>query len=195
MTSETRSPPFWPRRSVTLPFLMLAYPLVFLFYQGGQYCQPVCFQPTFSGVGRLVGLLIVVYLAAVLVAMFFRLEQREIEDRLTRGLIHPPPTAIAVLGIIFASSILYLTLDSLSLFGYWRILLLPLSLGLFLPVWALYMATFPLAIVFSITGIETTESMRLVIRGIVLFVGFPLSAVLQMAFASFMAFLIEGVRN
>lgn len=195
MTTETRSSSFWPRWSVTLPFLMIAYPLVFLFYRGGQHCQPVCFQPTWDGFGRLVGLLLVVYFAAVIVAIVLRLEHRSVEDQLTQGLVRPPPIAVAILGIVFAGSILYLTFDALSPYGYWRIILLPLSLGFYFPVWVLYTATFPLAVVFSIAGVETTESTRLAIRGIVLFVGFPLSAVMQAAFASFVAFLVEQSRN
>lgn len=41
------------------PFLILAYPTTFLIYQGGAYCRPVCFTPTLTGAGSVVGSIVV----------------------------------------------------------------------------------------------------------------------------------------
>ncbi|WP_416840613.1 hypothetical protein [Haloferax sp. DFSO52] len=81
-------------------------------------------------------------------------------------------------------------MDALSLAeSVWKPLVLPASFLLFLPVWALYLLTFPFAVVLSLSGIHSTQMLTLVVRGLIVFVGFPLSVVLQTLVISF---IIEG---
>jgi hypothetical protein len=41
------------------------------------------------------------------------------------------------------------------------------------------MTSFPLAVLFSVAGIESSPLVTVVFRGLVVFIGFPLSAVVQ----------------
>ncbi|QLH78470.1 hypothetical protein HZS55_14740 [Halosimplex rubrum] len=169
----------WLRQSV-LPFLLLAYPLTFLFFQGGQYCQPLCFKPTAVGVATLFGVLLTVLLVAGGLRTRFRFDERGETHRIVRWLGSPPRLAGGILVGVFVGFVGFVALDALSLYeAVWKPIVLPLSFLLFFPVWVLYMASFPLAVLFSIAGIESSPLVTLVFRGVVVFIGFPLSAVVQ----------------
>jgi hypothetical protein len=81
---------------------------------------------------------------------------------------------------LFVAFVGVLTLDVLSLAeSLWKPIVLSASFLLFLPVWALYVATFPLAALFALAGVESSPLTTVGLRGTVVFVGFPLSAVWQ----------------
>lgn len=81
---------------------------------------------------------------------------------------------------LFTAFVVYLALDTLTLYEpLWKPAVLPVSFLLFLPVWLLYAATFPLALLFSVAGVDPGPVVTLTTRAVVLFVGFPLSAVMQ----------------
>ncbi|OTF01837.1 hypothetical protein DJ71_12745 [Halorubrum sp. E3] len=169
----------WLRQSV-LPFLLLAYPLTFLFFQGGQYCQPLCFEPTAVGVATLLGGLLTVMLVAGGLGTYFKVDERGETHRIARWLGSPSLLAGGILMGVFVGFVGFVALDTLSLYeAVWKPIILPLSFLLFLPVWVLYMASFPLAVLFSVAGIESSPLVTTVFRGIVVVIGFPLSAVVQ----------------
>ena len=180
------------RWSATLPFLVLAYPVTFLLYEGGPFCGPVCFAPTPGGVAGVFGVLLLAGLLAVAITAGLR-RAWPVDHRPRLGqLAAPPRPARAVLLGVFGAFVAFLTLDALTLYeAVWKPVVLPLSLLLFAPVWGLYVATFPLAILFSILGIGHAPGITLVVRALVLVVGFPLSAMLQTAVVSP---LVEGSR-
>lgn len=176
----------WLRQSV-LPFLLLAYPLTFLFFQGGQYCQPLCFELTVVSVATFLGGLLIVMVVASSLGTRFRFDEREENHRIVRWLGSPPLLASAILAGVFIGFVGFLALDTLSLYeAVWKPVVLPLSFLLFLPVWILYMASFPLALLFSVVGIESPPLVTLVFRGVVVLIGFPLSAVVQTLIVSAM---------
>jgi len=180
-----------PRRSVTLPFLMIALPATFVLFQGGQYCGSFCFQPTLSGVVALAGVLVGAYVFASVTTTVLGLSSRWEGTRLQQWLIDPSRPAIGVLLALFGVFVLALTADSLDLYeAVWKPMLLPLSFPLFAPVWVLYGATFPLSAVFSVVGAESTPAIRLAVRAMVVVVGFPLSAVWQTLVVSI---LVDGL--
>lgn len=174
----------WPRKSI-LPFLVLAYPFTYFVFQGGQYCRPLCFEPTLLAVVELSGGLIVLGLIAWSLVNVYEFDERKTTRRVVRWLVSPPTLAGIVLLGLFAGFIGFLTLDALSLYeAIWKPIILPLSFLLFLPVWMLYMASFPLAVLLSAVGIETSPVITLVFRGVVIGVGFSFSAVVQTIIAS-----------
>ena len=177
----------WLRQSV-LPFLLLAYPLTFLFFQGGQYCQPLCFKPTGVGVATLLGGLLVLMLVAGALGTRFKFNERDEAHRIARRLGSPPLLAGGILIGVFVGFVGFVALDALSLYeAVWKPVILPLSFLLFLPVWVLYMASFPLAVLFSVAGIESSPLVTVVFRGVVVFIGFPLSVVVQTLIVSAIA--------
>ena len=179
-----------PRRSVTLPFLMIALPATFVLFQGGQYCGSFCFQPTFSGVVALAGVLVGTYVFASVTTAVLGLSTRWEGTRLQRWLLTPSRPAVGVVLALFGVFLLALTADSLDLYeAVWKPMLLPLSFPLFAPVWVLYGVTFPLSVVFSVAGVESTPAIRLVVRATVVVVGFSLSAVWQTLIVSI---LVDG---
>ncbi|ERJ04629.1 hypothetical protein HLRTI_003412 [Halorhabdus tiamatea SARL4B] len=174
----------WLRQSV-LPFLLLAYPLTFLFFQGGQFCQPLCFEPTAVGVTTLLSGLLVLMLVAGALGTRFRFNERGDTHRIVRWLGSPSLLAGGILVGVFVGFVGFLALDTLSLYeAVWKPIVLPFSFLLFLPVWVLYMASFPLAVLFSVAGIESSPLVTVVFRGVVVFIGFPLSAGVQTLFVS-----------
>ncbi|QKY20531.1 hypothetical protein B4589_009135 [Halolamina sp. CBA1230] len=176
----------WLRQCV-LPFLLLAYPLTFLFFQGGQYCQPLCFEPTAVGMITLLGVLLTVMLVAGGFGSRFRVDERGETHRIVRWLGSPPLLAGGILVGVFVGFVGFVALDTLSLYeAVWKPIVLPLSFLLFLPVWVLYMASFPFAVLFSVAGIESSPLVTVVFRGVVVFIGFPLSAVFQTLIVSVM---------
>lgn len=102
-----------------------------------------------------------------------------------RWLVSPPaPAGIVLLGL-FAGFVCFLTLDALSLYeAMWKPIILPLSFLLFLPVWVLYMASFPITVLLSVVGIKSSPMITLALREIVISAGFPLSAVVQTVIVS-----------
>jgi hypothetical protein len=180
-----------PRPSVTLPFLMIALPATFVLFQGKRYCEPLCFQPTLTGVVSLAGVLVGAYVVASSVTVILGLSTRWEGTRLQRWLFTPSRPAIGVLLALFGVFLLALTADSLDLYeAVWKPMLLPLSFPLFAPVWVLYGVTFPLSVVFSVFGVESTLAIRLVVRATVVVVGFSLSAVWQTLIVSI---LVDGL--
>lgn len=160
--------------------LLLAYPLTFLFFQGGQYCEPLCFEPTLLAVITLIVALFVLVLVAGGLVTVFRFDERGDTHRIVRWLVSPPfPAGVVLLGLL-VGFVGFLTFDTLSLYeATWKPIILPLSFLLFLPVWVLYMASFPLSVLFSVFSIESSSLVTLVFRGVVVTVGFPISAVFQ----------------
>lgn len=180
-----------PHRSVTLPFLMIALPSTFVLFQGGQYCGPLCFQPTLTGVVSLAGVLGGAYVLASITTAFLGLHTRWEGTRLQQWLLTPSRPAVGVLLALFGVFLLALTADSLNLYeAIWKPMLLPLSLPLFAPVWVLYVGTFPLSVIFSVVGVESTPAIQLVVRAVVVLVGFPLSAIWQTLIVSI---LVDGL--
>jgi|GEM_PF-3460227 len=169
------------RRGVAvLVFLVLAYPVSFLLFQGGRFCGPLCFEPTPNGIAAVVGSL------TVLAGLSFGVATRDwtpesAANGSIRSVLGAPSRRVQ--GVLLAVSALFvgfLVLDSLTIAeAVWKPIVLPLSFLVFLPVWLLYIATFPLAIAFSALGVESPPALTLVLRAVVVFVGFPLSVVLQ----------------
>lgn len=128
----------------------------------------------------MVASLAVLVLLAGVIAIGLRSRMAGDDRTVVRWLVAPTWATSLILAGLFAAFIVFLTLDSLSLYeAVWKPIILPLSFLLFLPVWVLYVATFPLAVVFSIVGFHPSPMITLPARGIVLAVGFPLSAVFQ----------------
>lgn len=171
-------------RSTNLAFLLLAYPIVFLQFQGGEFCRPLCFEQTMSGVTVVLGMLVFLTLVASWLTTRFGVESGESggdTDRfVARWLTVPSPLASAILLSVFVVFLGLLVLDALIIAEpVWKPIAFPLSFFVFLPVWVLYVASFPIAIVFSLLGIDSPEVFTLLLRAIVVFVGFPLSVLLQ----------------
>lgn len=180
-----------PHRSVTLPFLMIALPSTFVLFQGGAYCGPLCFQPTLTGVVSLAGVLVGAYVIASITTVFLGLGARWEGTRLHQWLLTPSRPASGILLALFGLFLLALMADSLALYEtIWKPMLLPLSFPLFVPVWMLYVGTFPLAVVFSVLGVESTPAIRLAVRAMVVVVGFSLSAIWQTLLVSI---LVDGL--
>jgi hypothetical protein len=189
MSTRTRGPRYRPGWRVVVPFLLLAYPATFLLYRGGPYCGPFCFTPTLAGAGRVVGAIGVSLVLASLITLAFAVNGRNGGWAGSRGLIAPDGSASVALVGLFAAFTGFLTLDALSLYEpLWKPIVLPASFLLFLPAWALYVATFPLGALFSTAGVESSLFLTLALRGIVVFVGLALSAVWQ-------SLLVSGVAN
>lgn len=180
-------------RQSVFPFLLIAYPATFLFFQGGQYCEPLCFEPTTIAAFELVVLLLVLLLVAVVVSSILRVGTRGGSRNSVRWLLSPTSlSSLALLGV-FALFVVFLALDAISLYeALWKPIVLPLSFLVFLPVWALYMASFLLAMLFPVIGIESTPVVTLVFRGVVIAVGFPLSALVQTRAVSA---IVDGPRS
>jgi hypothetical protein len=166
--------------SPTLPFLVLAYPVTFLLYQGGRYCEPVCFEPTPMGFVAIAGTLIAVGVIATGIALGLRRIMENTDSTAVRPLIAPSRWASILLLTVFGGFVLFLTLDAVALYeAFWKPIVLPLSFVPFLPVWLLYGLTYPLAVLYSIAGVEPSPFITVLTRSVVIAVGFPLSAVMQ----------------
>lgn len=171
--------------TATLPFLMLAYPVTFLLFQGGRYCGPVCFTPTLIGGATVTGSLLIVGLLAKGITIGLRILTIRPDRPGLRGLAAPPRLANVVLFGLFGAFVVFLTLDALSLYeAIWKPVVLPISFLLFFPVWVLYAATFLLAIVFPVAGIESSLILTLLIRTTILAIGFPTAVIIQTFVAS-----------
>lgn len=167
-------------RGSVLPFLLLAYPVTFLFFQGGQFCDPLCFEPTPVAAFRLVVILLVVAAVAGVARGKSGLDAEEDTRKPVRWLLSPAPSASVGLLAVFALFVLFLALDAMTLYEpLWKPVVLPASFVLYFPVWVLYMGSFPLAVLFSVLGIEFSRVVTLVVRGVVVGFGFPLSALFQ----------------
>lgn len=126
------------------------------------------------------GSLLVVGLLAYGITALLRTVGAGDDTGFVRRLAAPPRTATVVLLGLFGAFVVFLTLDALTLYeAIWKPIVLPLSVLLFAPVWLLYLGTYPLAVLFSVTGIDPSPLVTLLTRGVVLAVGFPLSAVVQ----------------
>ena len=164
----------------TLPFLVLAYPVTFLLFRGGGYCGPVCFSSTLDGVASVVASLLVLGLLASGIAALLRTVDAGADAGAVRRVAAPPSPAVAVLLALFGAFVVFLTMDALTLYeAVWKPVVLPLSFLLFAPVWLLYMMTYPFAVLFSVAGVDPSPAVTLATRGVVVAVGFPLSAVVQ----------------
>lgn len=171
--------------TITLPFLMLAYPVTFLLFQDGQYCGPACFRPTPVGIATVVVSLLTLGVLASGIALGLRVVTEGTDRIIPRRLAAPPRLASFVLFCLFGAFVVFLTLDALALYGaIWKPIILPISFLLFFPVWVLYAATFPLAVVFSVVGIDPPLILTLLTRMVLLAVGFPTAAVIQTFVAS-----------
>lgn len=169
----------WPGWRALLPSLVLAYPVTVLLFQGERICEPVCFEATLEsvvtvGLGYLAILLVGAGVASVL-------PQTDGERwRNTWWLAAPTPGVGHVLLGIFGVFVLLMALDAMTIYeGLWKPVALPLSFLLFFPVWALYVATFPLAVLVSAVGFTGSPALSLVVRGLVVAIGFPLSVLFQ----------------
>lgn len=166
--------------ALTLPFLMLAYPVTYLLFLGGRYCGSLCFTPTPRGVANVAATLLALFVLAGGLAAGLRFETFDRNRTFVRRLVAPPRAAQVILFGLLAAFAVFLTLDALSLYeSLWKPVVLPLSLLVFLPVWLLYTVTFPLALLFSVAGVDPGPVVTLATRAVVLFVGLPLSAVAQ----------------
>jgi hypothetical protein len=179
-------------RQSAIPFLVLAEPLTFFLFQGGTYCESLCVQPTPIGLGTL-GLVLVG--SSVVVAAVTTLATRSLKtdstwiDRLT----HPRRLTLVLLFAFFGGFLFFLTLDATSVPGaLWKPIVLPLSLVPFLPVWALYAATYPVALIGSVVGIEFGGGATLLVRSVVLFGGFGFAAIWQAVLATL---VVEAVQS
>ena len=180
----------------TLPFLVLAYPVTFLLYQGGRYCGPRCFEPTPTGFMAVAGTLIAVGIIAAGIALGLRRGVERTDSTAVRPLVAPSRWASILLLTVFGGFVLFLTLDAVAFYeAVWKPIVLPLSVVLFLPVWLLYGLTFPLAVLFSIAGVEPSPIVTVLARSVVLAVGFPLSAVMQTYLVDLAVRWQTGVEN
>lgn len=166
--------------SPILPFLVFSYPITFLLFEGGRYCGQVCFSPTPAGVASLAVGLLVSALLATGTAALFRTVGTGVDAGFVRTLAAPPRPATVVLLGLLGAFVAFLTLDALTLFeSVWKPIVLPLSFLLFAPVWVLYAATFPLAVLSAAVGVDPSPAVTLATHGVILGIGFPLSAVVQ----------------
>lgn len=162
-----------------LPFLVLAEPLAFFLYEGGRYCEPLCFRPTTAGVGSLALVLLGAWFSAVALTGLASRAVRPGAPWLDR-FANPSRRTLALLLGLFGAYVFFLTLDAASVReAVWKPIVLPASVVLFLPVWILYVATFLIAMLMGALGVGVGPGVTLVVRGVVLFGGFGLAAVWQ----------------
>lgn len=179
------------RVHVTLPFLAVAYPTTFLLYRGGSYCGPLCFAPTPAGVASVVGGVLGSLALAGLLARVGR--DVRAGTRSVRWLLSPPRPTSAVLAGLFVAFLGGLTLDALSLYEpLWKPVALPATFLLFLPVWALYVLTFPLSLLTSAVGAGASASLTLLVRATLVGPGLALSAAWQTLLLSA---VVTGLRS
>lgn len=163
-----------------LPFFVLAYPVTYLLYHGGRYCEPVCFAPTLIGVVTVAGTFLGIGVIAAGVALGLRTVMEGEDWMPVRPLVAPPMRARIVLFVLFGAFVFFLTLDALPIYeAVWKPIILPVSFVLFFPVWLLYGLTFPFAVLFSIAGVDPSPIITALTRSAVIVVGFPLLAVMQ----------------
>ena len=175
-----------------IPFLVLAEPLAFFLFQGGAYCEPVCVEPTPTGLGTLGLILVGTWVVAAASTTWFS-QFVEFDNRWMGRLVNPRGTTLILLFVHFGAFLSFLTLDATLVPGaLWKPIVLPLSLVSFLPVWALYAATYPVALVAGIVGIEFGGTATLLVRSVVLFGGFGLAAIWQAVLATL---VVEAVRS
>ena len=179
------------RRSAIL-FLVLAEPLAFFLLQGGAYCEPVCVEPTPIGLGTL-GLILVGTWVVAVGTTTWTSQLIGFEKRWLARLGYPRGPTLALLFAHFGAFLFFLMLDATSVPGaLWKPIVLPLTLVSFLPVWALYAATYPLALIGSFVGIEFGETATLLVRSVVLIGGFGLAAIWQAVLATL---VVEAVQS
>lgn len=171
------------RRSA-IPFLVLAEPVAVFLVLGGTYCRPLCVRPTPAGVGTLGLVLGGTWLVAAAVTT---LAIRTLDPESLWGgrFTNPRRSTLAVLFALFGALLVFLALEAMSVPGaFWKPIVVPLSVLPFLPVWVLYAATFPLAIVVGVVGIEFGPAATVLLRGVVLFGGFGVSVLWQAVLAT-----------
>lgn len=169
----------FPERFQTgvLPFLLLAYPAMFLFFRGSPYCEPVCFEQTPVAVFELGAVLLGILAIAAIGTAIVHFDS---PSNPTRWFLSPSLVTSVVLLGVFALFVIFLALDAMTVYeAIWKPFDLLLSFLLFLPVWALYMLSFPLAILLSIFGFDVPTVGTLAFRGVVIALGFPLSVLWQ----------------
>ena len=164
-------------QKTVLPFLLVAYPVVFLFFRGRSYCGPVCFEQTPVAVFKLGAVLLGLLAIAAIGTAVIRFNS---SSKPTHWFLSPSPVANVVLLGVFALFVIFLALDAMTVYeAIWKPFILPLSFLLFFPVWALYMLSFPLAILLSIFGLDLPTVGTIAFQGAVIALGFPLSVLLQ----------------
>lgn len=179
------------RRSA-IPFLVLAEPLVFFLFQGGTYCEPVCIELSPTGLGTL-GLVIVGTWVVVVAVTTWTAQTFEFNSRWLGRLTNPRRPTLVLLFTLFGAFLFFLMLDAASVPGaLWKPIVLPASLVPFLPVWALYAATYPVALIGGVVGIEFGGTATLLVRTVVLFGGFGLAALWQAVLATL---VVEAFRS
>ena len=179
------------RRSA-IPFLVLAEPLSFFLFRGGAFCEPVCVEPTSRGLGTL-GLILVGTWVLAAMATTWSTRYLEFGRRWLGRFVNPRRPTLALLFAHFGAFLCFLTLDATAVpAALWKPIVLPLSLVPFLPVWTLYAATYPVALIAGLVGVEFGETATLLVRTIVLFGGFGLSAIWQAVLATL---VVEAVQS
>lgn len=94
--------------------------------------------------------------------------------------MNPRRPTLALLFALFGGYLFLLTLETTSVPGaLWKPIVLPLSIVPFLPIWLLYLATYPLALIGGVVGFEFGGPVTLLVRTVVLFGGFGLAALWQ----------------
>lgn len=180
MTADCGGRRLWPGWRVVVPFLATAYPVTFLFFYGGEFCGPLCYEPTagwaLAGGATLLGLLV---LAVAITPLLVTGGQRDTDSRLER-FIPESPLVGSVLLVLFGVFVVAMVLDAGSVAeGTWKPLLIPASFAILPGVWAMYVLTFVLALPLSAAGVGTDSAITLAVRAVVLFIGFPLSVAVQ----------------
>lgn len=187
--SRSNPPPslaaFRPRRSLVLPFLVVAMPALFALYTVGEpACRPLCFQPSPSGYALVGSTLVGAYAVAGVVVSALRLETRWRPNRVLRRAVAPTTLTIGLLAAFFGGYLLFLTADALDVAEpLWKPVVLPLTGVLFLPVWLLYGATFVLAVSVGTVSPPVTA----LVRTVVLVGGFGLAGIWQFALATLLS--------
>ena len=179
------------RRSA-IPFLVLAEPLAFFLYQGGTYCDPVCVEPSPTGIATLVLILVGTWVVAAAVTTWTA-QTVEFKGRWLGRLTNPRRPTLVLLFVHLGGYLFFLTLEATSVPGaLWKPIILPLSLVPFLPVWALYAATYPVALIGGALGIAFGGTATILVRTVVLFGGFGLAAIWQAVLATL---VVEAIQS
>lgn len=178
-------------REHLLPFLVVAYPATFALLQTRPYCGPDCGPFSVADVLALVAVVAGSLLASVLVVrplLARTLDGPGSPSGPTANRVRSPsgPTVTVLVGAYLAF-VAFLALDVANVAeALWKPVLLPASLLPFAPVWALYAATFYLALVFQFAGVGPSSGLTLVVRSVVVLVGFGTAPIWQF-------FLVSGL--